>query len=273
MPPQATKIEGKRSDATRRALTHAARDEFAEHGLAGARVDRIADAAGVNKERIYGLFGSKDKLFDAVLIDAMREFIEVVDPLSIWPDSGRFVAGLYDYHREHPQLLRLMVWEALERGTDVADIDGWRRRHYDDKLERAQVAFGTDKFSAGLVTLALCGIANWVNLAPQARRLLLGDRADDAEAIRDFMAAFAKGAFAAFDSGFVPVNDLTDEADDPVERAAARLRRAQTEAESARAELAEALRRANAEGVSANALARRVSGTLSRPVVLKLLAD
>lgn len=265
--------ETKRSDATRRALMRAARDEFAEHGLAGARVDRIAEAAGVNKERIYGLFGSKDKLFDAVLIDALQEFTEVVDPLSAYADTAAFVAQLYDYHREHPQLLRLMAWEALHRGADAHDIDGWRDRHYRGKLELAMARHGTDDpFRAGLTMLILCGIPNWVNLMPQVRHLLLGERADDAAAIKAFLSAFAERAFAS--PAARPVNDLTEEpATDPVEAAAERLRRAQAEADAARAELGVAMRAAHAEGTSANQLAKRVTGTVSRPVVLKLLAE
>jgi AcrR family transcriptional regulator len=294
--------EGKRSDSTRRALLRAAREEFAEQGLAGARVDGIAEAAGVNKERIYGIFGSKDKLFDAVLIDVMQEFTEVVDPLWKTGDIGGFVGDLYDYQRLHPQLLRLLTWEALHRGDDAHDVGGWRREHYRQKLEGALRHFGTDDpFRAGLMTLVVCGIPNWLNLVPQLRRLMLGERADDAAAIKAFLVRFAEGAARAAGAGTEPVNTLTEETagtagetaaaasdaapaagpdapgvrteDDPVAAAAARLRRAQAEAEAAKADLGRALREANTAGASANGLAKRVAGTVSRPVVLKLLAE
>ena len=55
------------TERTKRLLLDAATAEFSEHGLAGARVDRIAASAGVNKERIYQYFGKKDDLFAAVL--------------------------------------------------------------------------------------------------------------------------------------------------------------------------------------------------------------
>ncbi|PKK83718.1 MAG: hypothetical protein CVT49_07115 [candidate division Zixibacteria bacterium HGW-Zixibacteria-1] len=45
----------------------AARAEFARHGLAGARVDRIAAKSGVNKAMIYYHFGSKEKLYQEVI--------------------------------------------------------------------------------------------------------------------------------------------------------------------------------------------------------------
>ena len=53
--------------ATRQKLLAAARREFAESGLAGARVDEIAARAGVNKQLVYHYFGDKDALYLAVL--------------------------------------------------------------------------------------------------------------------------------------------------------------------------------------------------------------
>ena len=54
------------SAATQQRLLDAATDEFARYGIAGARVDRIAEAADSNKAQIYHYFDSKDGLFDAV---------------------------------------------------------------------------------------------------------------------------------------------------------------------------------------------------------------
>jgi len=53
--------------ATQETILRAAMSEFAERGLGGARVDRIADRAGINKKLIYYYFGNKEKLFLAVL--------------------------------------------------------------------------------------------------------------------------------------------------------------------------------------------------------------
>jgi AcrR family transcriptional regulator len=273
----------KRSDATRQALLRAAREEFAQYGLAGARVDRIAEAAGVNKERIYGLFGSKDKLFDVILIDTLREFIDVVQPLAD-TEPGAYVGKLFDYHRDNPHLLRLMLWEALHRGADAHDIDGWRAAHYVRKFDRAQEQFDVDSANAGRLLLALCGLANWSHAVPQTTRLLLGEAAaEDKDATRAFLMEFARAAMRRDAApgereARLPevelVNELTTSDEPPdVDRAAQRLRDAQAAAEAARTELATALKAAHAAGASANQLARQVSGTLSRPVVLKLLSQ
>ena len=51
-------------ERSRRRILEAAAEEFAERGIAGARVDRIAASSGVNKSQMYSYFGSKDGLFD-----------------------------------------------------------------------------------------------------------------------------------------------------------------------------------------------------------------
>ena len=54
-------------ERTRQRILAAATDEFARHGLGGARVDRIAQRAGANKRMLYYYFGDKDRLFLAAL--------------------------------------------------------------------------------------------------------------------------------------------------------------------------------------------------------------
>ncbi len=55
------------AERTRNAVLQAAVEEFAERGLAGARVDKIARRAGVNKQALYYHYGNKDALFQAAL--------------------------------------------------------------------------------------------------------------------------------------------------------------------------------------------------------------
>ncbi|MGW1728340.1 TetR/AcrR family transcriptional regulator [Streptomyces sp. NPDC002306] len=101
------------SAATRARLLDAATAEFAAHGLAGARVDRIAEAAHANKQRIYAYFGSKEQLFDAVIEQVLAVGTQTVpfDAENL-PD----VAGqIFDDLVAHPHLMRLLFWKLLER--------------------------------------------------------------------------------------------------------------------------------------------------------------
>ncbi|QHF95330.1 TetR family transcriptional regulator [Streptomyces sp. NHF165] len=100
------------AEDTRRRIFAAAAAEFAERGLAGARVDRIARSARANKQAIYLYFGDKERLFTAVVRAKLEE---VGAALSIDPDDiAASVGQLFDWHREHPELIRLLLWEALE---------------------------------------------------------------------------------------------------------------------------------------------------------------
>ncbi len=56
----------------------AARAEFAQYGLAGARIDRIARTAQAGKERIYAHFRDKETLFREVLAADSTEFFEAI---------------------------------------------------------------------------------------------------------------------------------------------------------------------------------------------------
>ncbi|SAL83470.1 TetR family transcriptional regulator [Caballeronia arvi] len=54
-------------EGTRRRILEAATEQFAKFGLAGARVDAIAAAAGTNERMLYYYFESKEGLYVAVL--------------------------------------------------------------------------------------------------------------------------------------------------------------------------------------------------------------
>ena len=99
--------------ATSRRILDAAAAEFAGRGIAGARVDRIVAAASTNKAQLYGYFGSKDGLFDAVVADSVDQFTNAV-PFDV-DDIAGWAAGLYDELLRRPDLVRLITWLRLER--------------------------------------------------------------------------------------------------------------------------------------------------------------
>jgi AcrR family transcriptional regulator len=108
------------AEATRQRLIGAARAEFAEHGIAGARVDRIAANAQSNKAQIYHYFGSKDRLFDAVWEQLVKQIVQAA-PIDV-EDLPGFAARLSETYAEHPDLMRLITWEHLERGKDPPHV-------------------------------------------------------------------------------------------------------------------------------------------------------
>lgn len=107
------------ADATRARILAAATAEFAEHGLAGGRVDRIAAAARTNKAQLYHYFGNKEALFD-VVFDRYVELNVTTDPLDA-EHLPEYAASIYDYYLRDPVLVRLGTWARLER-TPTGDL-------------------------------------------------------------------------------------------------------------------------------------------------------
>ncbi|AXH35209.1 TetR/AcrR family transcriptional regulator [Humibacter sp. BT305] len=99
--------------ATRARILSAAVTEFAAHGYAGGRIDRIANDAESNVRMIYAYFGNKSSLFDAALTEAIVRMATEVPPTP--DDLPGWVGELYDFHRRRPETLRLCLWAQLER--------------------------------------------------------------------------------------------------------------------------------------------------------------
>jgi AcrR family transcriptional regulator len=95
----------------------AARAEFVERGLAGARVDRISATAGASKERLYAYFGDKRALYAAVLEHNLQDFMQAI-PLDV-DDLPGFVGAVFDHVTLHPENMRMLDWARLEGDLSV----------------------------------------------------------------------------------------------------------------------------------------------------------
>lgn len=90
----------------------AARQEFARHGLAGARIDRIATIAHASKERLYAYYSDKASLFQSVLNLNSSEFF---DSVSLAPSNvAEFVGDIYDHAVSNPEHIRMLTWARLD---------------------------------------------------------------------------------------------------------------------------------------------------------------
>lgn len=99
--------------------------EFGEKGLAGARIDAIADATHTSKRMIYYYFGSKEGLYLAVLEEAYRRMRAQEAALHLEdlpPEEAlrRLVAYTFDHHRSNEPFIRLVMSENIHRGQYLA---------------------------------------------------------------------------------------------------------------------------------------------------------
>src|SRR5271155_1911820 len=100
------------AEATRERILRAALAEFSAHGIAGARVDRIAQIAGCNKNLIYIYFEDKETLFTTLL---RKHFMRIHEERPFTPDDlPGYAAKVFDFAMANPDLMRLLAWSTLE---------------------------------------------------------------------------------------------------------------------------------------------------------------
>jgi AcrR family transcriptional regulator len=112
------------ADRTRQTILDAAKAEFARYGLAGARVDAIAEAADVNKRMLYYYFGNKEDLFLAVLEAAYAHIRAEERKLNLTrlpPQEAiaQLVAFTWRYYLANPEFLTLLNNENMLEAVHV----------------------------------------------------------------------------------------------------------------------------------------------------------
>jgi TetR/AcrR family transcriptional regulator len=129
--PEERKLDCERS---RRLLLDAAMDEFAEKGYAGARVQSIADRAGLNKQLISYYFGGKEGLYRELHLQWLRREETIADPAV---PLDELIVRYLDETFADPRPTRLNLWNGLTSGAveqDPEDLSGLRRRQANGEL-------------------------------------------------------------------------------------------------------------------------------------------
>ncbi|MFD7872869.1 TetR family transcriptional regulator [Streptomyces sp. NPDC059766] len=148
------------SAATKTRLLDAAFTEFAAYGIAGARVDRIAEAAGANKRLIYVYFGNKEQLFDEVLTRAVTAGIDAV-PFDV-EDLPGYAAAIFDHLVARPDLMRLRLWKLLERpSAGGTEADAFPHKVAEVAAAQHRGDLTRDMEPADLLTMVLASAQAW----------------------------------------------------------------------------------------------------------------
>lgn len=121
-------------DRTSQAILAAAKQEFAEKGIGGARVDAIAERAGVNKRMLYHYFGDKQGLYAAVLDEAYQAIrsaerdlhLDRADPEEGIRTLARFT---WRYFLDNPEFLSLLATENLHKAENLKNSSRIPRIH------------------------------------------------------------------------------------------------------------------------------------------------
>ncbi|UCD63919.1 MAG: TetR/AcrR family transcriptional regulator [Candidatus Zixiibacteriota bacterium] len=112
--------------ASRDKILQAAAKEFAQRGLAGARVDRIASGAGVNKAMIYYHFSSKEGLYREVIKELIaRRATALSGDIAGETDLAAVLRRALDFHAEllhrKPETVQIYLRELADPKSDTVE--------------------------------------------------------------------------------------------------------------------------------------------------------
>ena len=125
--------EGNASDKTRENILEVATREFSAKGLAGARVDEIAERTNTSKRMIYYYFESKEGLYRSVLekvYEQIRLIESGIDIVDLSPEDAlrELVRVTFDWHHKHPDFVRLVMNENIHQGEHLSALGGIKSR-------------------------------------------------------------------------------------------------------------------------------------------------
>ena len=133
-------------DASRQRILVAATEVFAAQGLDGARVDEIADRAGINKRMLYHYFGNKDDLFGAVLDELYETICRNSAALDLddspAPEAiNRLVDFALDFYLDNPHAMTLLNNENLHKARHLKASGRVRAIHqpFEEMIDRVLV--------------------------------------------------------------------------------------------------------------------------------------
>jgi TetR/AcrR family transcriptional regulator len=103
-------------NSTEDKILEAAKEVFMKYGLYGARMQDIADTAGINKALLHYYFRNKEKLFDKVFDGALVKFFEQNDVFSndslpIKKRLFHYIDNIIDFYEEYPQMSMFIIKE------------------------------------------------------------------------------------------------------------------------------------------------------------------
>jgi AcrR family transcriptional regulator len=170
--------------------------EFSKSGYAGARVDRIAEKAGVNKQLIYYYFQSKENLFRSV-IQSVWKAAEAIEKAP--EEAGEAVRYWSRFYFKHPEWARLLIWEGLERRNRKVAGEKDRRTFWQTSLRQLERRCGPkgwpDFFDSRQYLLSLVAMEIAPLVFPQLVRLIMGRDPNDPAFLRErtkFLEEFAR---------------------------------------------------------------------------------
>ena len=189
---EASGVVSRNPDRTRGRIMEAAFKEFSLRGLAGGRVDVIAQRARINKRMLYHYFGDKQGLYAAVVREKIAGRRRIVAAAAATPDLD-VISNIGLWFRQNcadANWIKLLAWESLQTSGNQVVAELERKELISQVLERVK-----DRQKAGLVRgdlpakflhLAKVSLTTFPMAFPQIARMILGRSPHDAGFQREY---------------------------------------------------------------------------------------
>ncbi len=161
---------------TRERILAAALREFSAKGFAGARVDRIARRARINKRMLYHYFGNKEDLFREILGRKLEE--RAAWATAAPDDPGDTLTHWFELACQDLDWVRLIEWEALAVGDGPILSEARRRRAFGSGVDKLRAVQAKGLLPRELdprhLLLSMLGLTTFPLAFPQVTRLVTG---------------------------------------------------------------------------------------------------
>lgn len=174
--------------ATRRLLLKVAREEFSQHGFAGAATERIVEKARVTRGALYHQFKDKRDLFRAVFEEAQTEIVQAID--AAVQDSTDHWGALVEGSRAFlaattsPGLQRIVMLD----GPAVLGLEEWRRLDNEYSFQELKIGVGEVMKAGFLPELPVDALAVMLSGAMNEAALHCANAANPARALKESQA-------------------------------------------------------------------------------------
>lgn len=207
---------------TEKKIIEAAKEVFVEKGLQGARMQQIADKAGINKALLHYYFRSKDKLFDAIFEDIMSQMFAVV-ATNIRTDMSlpelvetfvKFYNEFFQKNPFYPQFIFHEIWQNPDRLSDIMKSQQIAPAEIIEKVQQKVPAINNSGLTAQHMIANVLGMTLFPHIArPLFQRVFFNNDNDEYSRFlgerTDFLKELMTGALMGASSS--AMNDKPDE--------------------------------------------------------------
>lgn len=116
-----------KEESTEQIIMQAARKVFVRKGYDGARMQEIADEAGINKALLHYYFRSKDKLFNAIFLEAVNTFLPIItsvinSEIPLFDKIRRFADVYIDILIKNPHIPHFVIHEITQHPQRIVGL-------------------------------------------------------------------------------------------------------------------------------------------------------